>query len=237
MVFHAFFEFLAYFISWQYYKYLEKDKIPISKDKQITIILGAAIGAGVLSKILGMLEHPQLLANLYAHPEYIMSAKTIVGGLIGGVIGVEIAKKIVGITSSTGDHFCYPLIIGIAIGRIGCFLMGASDGTWGNETDFFLAMDGGDGVMRHPTPLYEIAYLILLFGLIKFLENRIGLRNGERFEIFMFSYLSWRLLIDFIKPYNLLPYSSLSAIQIACVGGIAYYAILLIKGRIYKNGG
>ncbi len=49
---------------------------------------------------------------------YFFASKTIVGGLLGGILGVEIAKKLVGIKHSSGDLFCFPIILGIMIGRI-----------------------------------------------------------------------------------------------------------------------
>ena len=52
------------------------------------------------------------------------AGKTIVGGLIGGLIAVEWIKRRLGVTVATGDLFAVPLIVGIAIGRVGCFLSG-----------------------------------------------------------------------------------------------------------------
>ncbi len=50
------------------------------------------------------------------------------GGLAGGLIAVELVKKRFGVTAGTGDLFAIPLAVGIAIGRIGCFLTGLPDG-------------------------------------------------------------------------------------------------------------
>ena len=53
------------------------------------------------------------------------------GGLFGGLLGVELAKKIIGEKQSSGDLFVFPIILGIFIGRIGCFLSGINEFTYG----------------------------------------------------------------------------------------------------------
>ena len=86
-----------------------------------------------------------------------MGGKTIVGALIFGLISVELMKRYIGVRQSTGDLYAIPLALGIAIGRIGCFLTGLSDNTYGTPTTLPWAVNFGDGIPRHPTQLYEIA--------------------------------------------------------------------------------
>ncbi len=76
------------------------------------------------------------------------------------MIGVEWVKRAIGARGSSGDAFALPLIVGIAIGRIGCFLAGLGDHTYGNPTALPWGVDFGDGVPRHPTAV--VAFLILL---------------------------------------------------------------------------
>lgn len=76
------------------------------------------------------------------------STTTVVGGLLGGLVGVELSKKIIGVRTSSGDLFSYPLILGMMIGRVGC-LGGLEDNTYGEATTLPWGMDLGDGVMRH----------------------------------------------------------------------------------------
>jgi phosphatidylglycerol---prolipoprotein diacylglyceryl transferase len=91
-----------------------------------------------------------------------MGGKTIVGALIFGLISVELFKRYIGVRQSTGDLYAIPLAIGIAIGRIGCFLTGLSDNTYGTPTTLPWAINFGDGIPRHPTQLYEILFLLAL---------------------------------------------------------------------------
>src|SRR5437016_4543505 len=156
-----------------------------------------------------------------------MGGKTIVGALLGGWIGVEIAKKFLRVRSSTGDLFVLPLAFGIAIGRVGCFLTGLPDHTYGTHTNLPWAVDFGDGP-RHPTQLYEIAFLLGL-GLALALRARRPYRNGELFRLFMLGYLFFRLTVEFIKP-SYKPWLGLSAIQLACILGAITCTFSLLRG-------
>ena len=91
-----------------------------------------------------------------------------------------------------------PLAAGIAIGRIGCFLSGLPDGTYGTPTSLPWGVDLGDGVARHPTALYESLFMIVLAAVLARVEPHA--RRGDAFKLFMASYLTFRLLVDGIKP-------------------------------------
>ena len=88
----------------------------LSDDHRWWIIAAAALGALLGSRILGLLEYApargfhfqQLLA-------FTGGGKTIVGGLLGGWLAVELLKRLAHIRSRTGDLFAVPLCLGIAI--------------------------------------------------------------------------------------------------------------------------
>lgn len=73
--------------------------------------------------------------------------QSIVGALIGGLLGVELAKRLAGVAASSGDHFVLPLAAGIAIGRVGCFIAALHDDTYGEPTTLPF---GVDFRRRHP---------------------------------------------------------------------------------------
>ncbi len=226
---HLAFELLAYFAGYRFYLFLRRHQGDAVGDEQRTWVgIGAILGAAVGSKLLGLLEHPQFLTLSAENFAYLFASKTIVGGLLGGVAGVEIAKQRLGVSRSTGDLFCFPLILGMMIGRIGCFLAGPADGTWGDATDLFVGIDGGDGVRRHAMPLYEIALLAVLWLGLARLKRRTVLADGRVFQLFMAGYLAWRLAAEFIKPVDIVAPLGLSAIQIACAAGLIYYGRLLL---------
>jgi prolipoprotein diacylglyceryltransferase len=150
----------------------------------------------------------------------------VVGGLLGGWFGVEIAKRMTGIRRRTGDLFVLPLCVSIAVGRVGCLLAGLADDTYGKPTSLPWALDLGDGIGRHPVQLYEILYLVLV-GVL--LSTNIRLAEGARFRIFLAAYLAWRIAIDFLKPQPLI--HGMNPIQWACVAGLAALGALYLKDR------
>ncbi len=193
----------------------------ISSNNRLSIILGAALGALIGSRLMGFLENP-LIEFSKENIIQLLNTKTIMGGLFGGLLGVELAKKYIGETNSSGDLFTFPIILGIFIGRIGCFLSGVNEFTYGKETASFLGMDLGDGILRHPTSLYELFFLIFLFFGLKRLQKKTTLKNGDLFKWFMILYFSFRFFIEFIKP-NVFYLFGFSSIQILCIICLLYY--------------
>jgi prolipoprotein diacylglyceryltransferase len=184
------------------------------------VIAAAAVGAVAGSRALGLLEQaPRLAFTGGLHCQYLLApgGKTIVGGLLGGWLAVELVKRLEKIRSRTGDLFAVPLCLGIAIGRMGCFLAGLADDTYGKATALPWGVDFGDGIHRHPTQLYELAFLVLLAWALQLWSKRPH-QNGRIFRAFMAAYLLWRLLIDFLKPQPLV--HGMNMIQWACVAGL-----------------
>lgn len=185
------------------------------------IVAAAAVGAAVGARALTWIaEHPFAGAGVGGLAD-LMGGKTIVGALLGGLVAVELTKLRTGVTRSTGDLFALPLALAIAIGRIGCFLSGTSDGTHGVETTLRWGLDFGDGVLRHPVRIYEILFLGVLASLLLRLRE-LPHREGDVFKLFMVGYLAFRLAVDFLKPGN--PVLGLTAIQWACIFGLVGYA-------------
>lgn len=241
---HAVLEIAAYFIGFQLYLYLRRrsriasplGRAGVPFEQNAWIMVGCVFGALIVSKLLAWAESPVEYWAARGNPAAWAGGKTIAGGLIGGWIGVEIAKKRLGITHSTGDLFVFPLIVGIAIGRVGCFLTGLPDKTYGVHTSVPWAVDFGDGP-RHPTQVYEIAFLLVL-GVALFIRSRKTFANGELFRLFLGGYLLWRVAIEFLKPRYTYPMIHLSAIQIASAIGVAGCVVSLkrVRARPQQDG-
>jgi prolipoprotein diacylglyceryltransferase len=146
---------------------------------------------------------------------------------LGGLFGVELIKKIIGVKTASGDIYVIPIIVALFIGRIGCFSMGTAEPTYGVETSFILGMDLGDGKLRHPVMLYEMMYLVLLFILFQAIKNKTMV-NGDRFKLFMLLYFSYRFLVEFIKPYHPL-FLDLSSIQWSALFVLVYYYKFILR--------
>jgi prolipoprotein diacylglyceryltransferase len=163
MTIHLIFDLLAYTIgtllAWRVFK----SKTQLITDENLRyfyytiVIVGAFLGAfaiGTLNAYYSLGSQSTILG------------KSVLGAIVGGIIAVEGFKKVMGIRGSTGAYFVPSLAIGIAIGRVGCFLAGLEDYTYGIETDFILGYDFGDGLSRHPVQLYESAVMMLFLGYV-----------------------------------------------------------------------
>jgi prolipoprotein diacylglyceryltransferase len=198
------------------------------------LLAGAAVGAGIGSRALYMLQYWHALAGqpLTAW----LGGKTIVGGLLGAILGVEIAKRLLHWPASTGDGFVVPLMVAVVIGRIGCQFSGLSDLTYGNVTTLPWGWDYGDGLARHPTAAYEILGIGVLACCV--MRGGFTTQPGDRFRAFVVGYLLLRIGLDCLKP-PFAPASAgllapercgaLTAIQWACVAGVAYYTRDIVR--------
>ncbi len=220
---HVVFETLAYVAAFRVYLWMRKrDGDALADTQRWWVIAAAALGALVGSKALYWFEDPRLTLPNWNNPEFLFGGKTIVGALIGGLFAVELVKKRLGITRRTGDLFAIPLCVGIAVGRIGCFLTGPEDHTSGSPTTLPWGVNFGDGVARHPTQLYEILFVVVL-GVFLWRRLRRPHIEGDIFRLFMVAYLAFRLACDFLKP-DVAVFLRMSSIQWACVIMLFYYA-------------
>jgi phosphatidylglycerol:prolipoprotein diacylglycerol transferase len=226
---HPVFETLGYGLGFGAYKAARRHAGDVLQERQRwSVIAAAMVGALIGSRVLGVLEQapraPIALAQWFTPG----GGKTIVGGLLGGWIAVEIVKKIEGIRTRTGDLFALPLCLGIGVGRIGCLLAGLADDTYGKPSALPWSVDFGDGIARHPVQAYEIVFLAGLALVLRRWAKRPH-APGALFQAFLAAYLVWRLLIDFLKPQPLL--AELSLIQWACCAGLVAIGIRYIRDR------
>jgi phosphatidylglycerol:prolipoprotein diacylglycerol transferase len=193
----------------------------LTEEHRWAMIAAAAVGALVGSRVLGLLEQAPL-TGLHWSDWVRPGGKTVVGGLLGGWLIVELLKLVMRVHSRTGDLFAVPICVGIAIGRLGCFFAGLADDTYGVATKLPWGVDFGDGVKRHPTQLYEFLFLMVLAYVLWQWQKRPHV-EGQIFRGFLAAYLAWRLVIDFIKPQPHV--AGMNMIQWACVAGLVLLGV------------
>lgn len=228
---HPLFEAVGMFLGMRYYFYLKrKSAEKLSFNTSAAVLIGATAGALLGSKLIGNLENPYTVFEHFSFQKF-WSSNTIVGGLAFGLLGVELAKKFVNHKESTGDLIVFPLMLAMIIGRIGCFLTGIYEETYGIPTDSVFGMHLGDQYLRHPVALYEIGFLIALWIVLKSIQRQRKYSSGLLFQIFMLSYFTFRFFLDFIKPRVEIA-GNLGTIQLVCICVIIYYIYIIKNTQI-----
>lgn len=199
--------------------------------KPFVIVLSALFFGAIGSKILVIIENIKPLINDFSQISvFIYTGKSIVGGLIGGYIGVIIAKRILNIKEKRfGNQIAPAIALGMAIGRIGCFLTGCC---FGIETSLPIGVDFGDGINRIPTQLIEMVFCLLLFILLFYRQKtNKELQPGILFYNLILYYFIFRFFIEFIRgtEKNILCFS---VYQIISILGIIY---ILLKYKKEKK--
>ncbi len=177
--------------------------------QQWGIGLGAFCGAMIGAKL------PFVLADweaLRSGAAWFDNGKTILAGLVGGYLGVELAKELLGVTIKTGDSFAVPVAAAVAVGRLACFVGGCC---YGKPTSLPWGVVFHDGVARHPTQLYESAFHALAAVLLVWTERR-GLFRNQRIKLYLITYLGYRFGTEFLRPEPILALG-LTGYQIAAL--------------------
>lgn len=220
---HLLFETLAYTLGFQLYRWQQRQRTeasPLTRHQQLALLLAGLLGAIAGAQLLGWLQTPFLLGS-EGQRLWLPPSKTIVGGLLGGWAGIEVAKALLRFRPKTGDLYVWPLTLGLGLGRLGCFFSGLQDNTYGLPTRLPWGVDFGDGLLRHPTQLYEILFVLVLAVGVTFWPGLQQLAAGSRFRLWMAGYLGFRFLSEGLKPVMYL-YGGLSAIQWACLLGFSW---------------
>ena len=215
---------LAYGLGFQLYLFLRRrwpSGPALTVKQRAWILVGAMVRALMGGRGLAWIESFPVYWGHLNDWRMLIGAKTMVGALVGGWVGVTLAKRKLGIRHYTGDVYVFPLILGICLGRTGGFFAGLEDHSYGVATALPWGVDFGDGIIRHPTQLYEIAFLLAVAGWF-FWRLKTGRQAGCMVGQLVFAYAVFRFFVEFIKPRYLPPMIPLSAIQLTCLAASIY---------------
>lgn len=184
----------------------------------------AGLAGGVLGARLAhwLLVEPQMLAAYPLGPfDVRQGGRTILGGVVGGWLAVEVAKRMLGIRRSTGDLFAPALAVGEAIGRIGCFLNGCCYGRPG-DVPWACYQHGAD---RHPTQFYTLVWCLAMYAVLRRRRDRMR-REGELFRLYLVMWGAGRFVIEFWRESGTMA-MGLSAAQWAALAVVTVGALSL----------
>lgn len=194
----------------------------IDSGNAIALVFGSAIGGYAFGTLnLALSDQPGLGRSILG----------ALAGAIAAIAAIEIHKARKGIKTSTGLIFVASFPVSVAVGRIGCYLSGLPDITYGIATSLPWGHDFSDGIARHPVQLYESAAMTL-FLVCAFLaakrSNRFFIASG--FYLMVAFYAGQRFCLEFLKPYATL-IGPLNLFHLVCATLVAYAATMLVRGR------
>jgi len=169
--------------------------LPFDRTERWGIALGAFCGAMIGAKLPFVLTD---LEGLRSGAAWLENGKTIMTGLAGGYLGVELAKWILGIHTKTGDSFAVPVAVSIGIGRIACFVAGCCHGV-PTELPWGVVFPQFGHMARHPTQLYETAFHFTA-AIVLWQIGRRDLLSGQRVKLYIIAYLFYRFATETIRP-------------------------------------
>jgi phosphatidylglycerol:prolipoprotein diacylglycerol transferase len=174
----------------------------LSSDTILTAALVGIPSGVIISRLLHVVDRLDLYLQ---NPGLIFGFEglTIYGAVLGATLGIWIYSKFSHFRFGYFADLVVPgLISAQAVGRVGCILNGCCYGKetslpWGvvyTHPESYAPL----GVAVHPTQLYEIIYLLIIFGVILKLRGRFK-PDGSLFLIYLSIYSLWRVGIDFLR--------------------------------------
>lgn len=190
-----------------------------SRRGELAILAAAAlVGGAAGAKLVEWALHPSLFAA--AGWGALVSGRTILGGLLGGWLGVAVAKRRMGLSGRRGNALAAPIALGLLLGRIGCFLNGCCYGT---ATGLPWGVDFGDGIRRHPTQLYEAAFALAALVALRLPWGRRA-RPGRLFGLFLIAYLGFRFVEELVRAGDR-PLLGMSPYQVLALAGLGWFLV------------
>lgn len=188
-------------------------------DRRLLIVfLGAIMGGFTGAKIVYFLSEGWLH---FGEPDvwlHLAAGKTIIGALLGGYLGIEIAKLSVEYRAPTGDWFAFIVPLGIAAGRIGCITNGCCLG-------IPLGGDPADtaSLTYWPAAAVEMSFNLMMFALLLPMR-KVPMLQGQLFHIYLFAYGIFRFCHEFLR-LTPKPFLGLSGYQITALVLIGFAVV------------
>jgi phosphatidylglycerol:prolipoprotein diacylglycerol transferase len=211
-------------------EFKRKDMDPeLANNIAVAAIIGGFIGA----RLYYIFEHWQ---DFLLHPkDYIISGAGLVwyGGFFGGALAVMwMLWRYKAPFWKTVDVVGPQLLLGQAFGRMGCLL--AADGDYGPPSDVPWAMAFPKGVVPvdvpvHPTPIYEMIFLLTFFAILWKIRRR-PFPDGTFFGLYFIAAGIGRFVTEFWRTTPKIAFDWMSLAQIISIGMIIT-GLLIIKSR------
>jgi phosphatidylglycerol:prolipoprotein diacylglycerol transferase len=129
---------------------------------------------------------------------------SIYGAILGAILGLWLYCRVARLNFGHFVDVLTPaIIVGQMIGRVGCVLNGCCHGTITTLPWAIVYTDDAShasvGYPYHPWPIYEIAVLLLILGMVIRLKPRMK-PAGSLFALYLAAYAAWRFTGGFLRP-------------------------------------
>jgi phosphatidylglycerol:prolipoprotein diacylglycerol transferase len=196
-------------------------------DRLLMVYVGALIGAFLGAKVFYLLVDGWRVIGRPDVWTQLATGKTVLGALLGGYLGVEIAKRLVSYGGVTGDWFALIAPVGIVLGRVGCLLHGCCQGRVCEAAWF--TMTDPEGVTRWPSVPMEILFNAVAIAVFFFLRQRHVL-PGQLFHLYLIAYGVFRFFHEFLRNESLL-IGPLTGYQLLAAGVAVFGSVAFILRR------
>jgi prolipoprotein diacylglyceryltransferase len=181
--------------------FLLRKPSPLPPKERWVVTIAAIFGAGAGAKL------PFVLLSrepFFSGAAWFTDGKTILTGIVGAYLCVELAKAAFGIRAKTGDGFALPLAAAVAVGRWGCFFNGCC----------------GAPLVPPIESAFHASMAVLLWRL-----QRVEALRWQLLKLYLMAYAAFRFGIEFVRTEPRVAWG-LTAYQFGSAAMIAVLALL-----------
>lgn len=166
----------------------------VADERLLVVVAGVLVGGALGMRAAGLVRlvdagGPSLLVEAWTQ-----GAKSVLGGLAGAYVGALVGKRLAGYQDRTGGLFAPAVALGLAVGRIGCFLTEPV----GRPTDLPWALHGA-----HPSFGYEIAFHVVAFAVLLRWRDRLA-EPADLLVGYLTAYALFRLWVETTRTNDVL---------------------------------
>jgi phosphatidylglycerol:prolipoprotein diacylglycerol transferase len=212
----------------------------ISYDSLLTVALVAIPSGIIISRLLHVID---LWGFYMANPGLLLGfgGLTIWGAILGATLGIWIYSRFSDFKFGYFMDLITPgILLAQVIGRVGCTINGCCYGKATSlpcgvvytNPDSYAPL----GIAVHPTQVYEIIFLLIVFGVLFWLRRRFR-PEGSLFLIYLSLYSMWRLGVGFLRDGTDFLFGLQQAQVVGIVVLLIVVPILVVRTRWIKGEG
>jgi phosphatidylglycerol---prolipoprotein diacylglyceryl transferase len=173
---------------------LEVRRRGAADERLLVVVAGVVVGGALGMRAAGLVRLVQAGDASLLAQAWETGAKSVLGGLCGAYVGALVGKRLAGYPHRTGALFAPAVALGLAVGRLGCFLTEPV----GQPTDLPWALRGA-----HPSFLYEIAFHAAALVVLLVLRDRLA-DPADLLVGYLTAYALFRLWVETTRTNDVL---------------------------------